>query len=66
MTTIVLAHPDRHCPAFQVFGVYDGEDDRFVFDVRKFDDGEEAERWARRMVEYHKADHFRRSIASAM
>jgi hypothetical protein len=62
MTTIVLAHPSDRCPRFQVFGVYDGDDDRFVLDVREFDDGEKAERWARRMVEYHEADHFERSV----
>jgi hypothetical protein len=31
MTTIVLAHPSQHCPRFQVFGVYNGPDDRFTF-----------------------------------
>ena len=31
MTTIVLAHPNQHCPRFQVFGVCDGDDDRFTF-----------------------------------
>jgi hypothetical protein len=62
MTTIVLAHPNEHCRQFQVFGVYDGEDDRFVFDVREFEEQEKAERWARRMVEYHEADHFQRSV----
>ena len=62
MTTIVLAHPNQHCPRFQVFGVYDGEDDRFVFDVREFQEPEKAERWASRMVEHHEADHFRRSV----
>jgi hypothetical protein len=42
MTTIVLAHPNQHCPLFQVFGVYDGEDDRFMFDVREFEEREKA------------------------
>jgi hypothetical protein len=43
MTTIVLAHPNPHCPRFPVFGVYDGEDDRFVFDVREFEEQQKAE-----------------------
>lgn len=34
MTTIVLSHPNQHCARFQVFGVYDGSDDRFVFAVK--------------------------------
>ena len=29
MTTITLAHPNQHCPRFQVFGDYDGEADHF-------------------------------------
>jgi hypothetical protein len=62
MTTIVLEHPNQHCPRYQVFGVYDGDDDRFVFDVREFDDGQKAERWAKRMMEFHQADHFERSV----
>ena len=62
MTTIVLAHPNEHCLRFQVFGVYDGEDDRFVFDVREFEERERAEQWAHRMVEFHQADHFERNV----
>jgi hypothetical protein len=38
------------------------EDDRFVFGVRDFDDREKAERCARRMMEFHQADHFERSV----
>ena len=64
MTTIVLAHPNEHCPRFQVFGVYDGPDDRFTFAVQEFDDRDEAERVARKMMEEHGADHFRRVIRS--
>ena len=22
MTTVILAHPNQHCPRFQVFGIY--------------------------------------------
>jgi hypothetical protein len=62
MTTIVLAHPNEHCPRSRVFRGCDGDDDRFVFDVREFEEREKAERWARRMVEYHEADHFQRSV----
>lgn len=64
MTTIVLAHPNQHCPRFQVFGFYDGDDDRFTFAVREFDDRDRAERAARKMMEQHGADHFRRVVRS--
>ena len=62
MTTIVLAHPNKQCPRFQVFGVYDGEDDRFTFAVQEFDDRDGAERVARKLMEKHGADHFRRVV----
>jgi hypothetical protein len=62
MTTIVLAHPSERWPRFRVFGVYDGEDDRFVFGVRDFDEREKAERCAKRMMEFYQADHFERSV----
>ena len=60
MTTIVLAHPNDRCPRFQVFGVYDGDDDHFVFNLQEFDDREGAERVAGKMMERHGADHFER------
>ncbi len=62
MTTIVLSHPNQHCARFQVFGVYDGSDDRFVFAVKEFDDQHQAERVAHRMMEMHGADHFERVV----
>jgi len=62
MTTIVLAHPDQHCPKFQVFGVYDGPDDRFTLAPEEFDDREKAERVARNMMGDLEADHFRRLV----
>lgn len=62
MTTVVLAHPNHHCSRFQVFGVYDGDDDRFTFAVQEFDEQEKAERVARTLMEDHGADHFRRVI----
>lgn len=62
MTTIVLAHPDQHCPRFQVFGVYHGPDDGFTFAAEEFDDREKAERVARKLMEDLEADHFRRAI----
>ena len=62
MTTIVLAHPNHHCPRFQVFGVYDGDDDRFVFGVNEFEDRDKAERVAHWMMEKHGADHFKRVV----
>ena len=52
----------QDCPRFQVFGVYDGDDDRFVFAVQEFDEQERAERVARRMMEKHEADHFERVV----
>lgn len=60
MTTIVLAHPNQGCPRFQVFGVYDGPDDRFTFAAQEFDDRERAEWIAKRLMEALEADHFRR------
>jgi len=64
MTTIVLALPYERCRRFQVFGVYDGPDDRFTFGVQEFDVRDDAERVARWMMEEHGADHFRRVIHS--
>ncbi len=62
MTTIVLAHPSKQCPRFQVFGVYQGQDDHFTFAVQEFDEQNRAERVARRMMEQHEADHFQRVV----
>ena len=64
MTTIVLAHPNERCPRFQVFGIYDGPDDRFTFGLREFDIRDDAERVARKMMDEHGADHFRRVMHS--
>ena len=55
-----LAHPNERCPRFRVFGLYDGPDDRFTFAVQEFDDRDKAERVARKLMEDHRADHFRR------
>jgi hypothetical protein len=62
MTTIVLAHPNQHCPRFQVFGVYDSPDKHFTFAAWEFEDRDTAERVARKLMEKHGADHFRRVI----
>jgi hypothetical protein len=43
-------HPNQHCPRFQVFGVYDGDDDHFVIAVQEFDEQERAERVARKLM----------------
>ena len=64
MTTIVLADPNKQCPRFQVFGVYDGPDDRFTFVVQEFDDRDKAERVARKLMEKHRADHLQRVVRS--
>jgi hypothetical protein len=66
MTTIVLAHPSERHSRLRVFRVCDGDDDRFVFDVRDFDKQEKAERWAKRMMEFHQADHFERSVGYSL
>jgi hypothetical protein len=63
MTTITLAsNRSRNAGLVQVFGSYTGPDDRFTFGVRSFEDQAEAERYARRMMEVHKADHFERVV----
>ena len=54
--------PNRHCRRFQVFGVYDGEDDRFVFAVQESEDQQRAEQVAHRLMEKHGADHFERVV----
>jgi hypothetical protein len=65
MTTIVLPHPNPHCPQFQVFGVHDGPNDRFTFDLHEFEDRDLAKGVARKLMEVYGADHFRRVIPSA-
>jgi hypothetical protein len=65
MTTIVLAHPNQRHSRFQVFGIYQGDDDRFTFAVQEFDDLPKAERAAQQLMQEHEADHFRRVIRPA-
>jgi hypothetical protein len=65
MTTTVLAHPNDHCPRFQVFGIYDGPDDRYTLAVQEFEVRDDAERVARKLMQDHGADHFRRVVRSA-
>jgi hypothetical protein len=61
MTTITLSERlDQNHGRYQVFGTYTGEDDRFVFGVKSFVTLTEAERYARRLMEQHEADHFER------
>jgi hypothetical protein len=60
MTTIVIAKPVVQ-PHWQVFGVYEGPDDRFVFGVFETDEPREAEAKARDMMERYKADHLSRT-----
>ena len=50
MTTIAFG---QHCQRFQVFGVYDGDDHRFVLAAQEFDERESAERAARKLMETH-------------
>lgn len=65
MTTIVLAHPTDRCPRFQVFGVYQGPNERFTFAAQEFSVRDEAEQAAQKMMEVHEADHFRRVIRAS-
>ena len=64
MTTIILARPKRKSPTpeWQVFGCYEGDDDRYTFAVRSFpaDAKRQAERYARRMMANHHADRLER------
>jgi hypothetical protein len=55
-TTIAIAAPKRTGHPWQVFGRYEGPDDRFVFGVREFARRSEAEAHAGRMVLKHGAD----------
>jgi hypothetical protein len=43
---------------------FDGDDDRFVFAVQKFDEQDRAERVARKLMEKHEADRFERVLQS--
>lgn len=60
MTTIVLVHPTPACPRFQVFGTYDGPEKHITFATQEFGVRDDAERVARKMMDEHAADHFRR------
>lgn len=64
MTTIILSASGRNGGKVQVFGNYQGPDDRYTFGVREFGTDREgradAEAYARRMMEKHQADHFQR------
>ena len=62
MTTIVLAHPNEHCPRFQIFGVYEAPNVHHVFAAAEIGSRDEAEHVARRMMEIYEADHFRRVV----
>lgn len=61
MTTITLSEAlDRNGGRYQVFGTYDGPDDRFVFAIESFADKARAEKYAKRLMNEHQADHFER------
>jgi hypothetical protein len=62
MTTIVLAHPTEQRTKFQVFAVYDADDVHRVFGAQEIADREDAELFARKMMEVFEADHFRRVV----
>ena len=62
MTTIVLAHPNEHCPKFQAFGVYEAPSVHHVFGVQEISTRDEAEQRAQQMMGTYEADHFRRVI----
>jgi hypothetical protein len=54
-TTIHLARPTERFPLWQVFGNYDGPDDRHIFGLREYpEDGEtDARRYAAKLLERH-------------
>lgn len=62
MTRVVFAYPRNGQPSIQVFGLYQGDDDRYVFGVKEFTPDREgdAESYARRLMERSGADHFER------
>ena len=63
MVTITLAHPSRSDrTVWQVFGTREDVDDRHVFGLKEFpeDRRDEAEAYAREMMEEHQADHLER------
>ena len=61
MVTITISEAlARQRGLVQVFGEYDGPDDRYVFGVREFEDLSVAESHARRMMNRFGADHLRR------
>jgi hypothetical protein len=61
MVTITLSERlEQNDGLFQVFGTHVDEQDRFVFGVRSFVTLTDAERYAKRMMEQHEADHFER------
>lgn len=61
MTTIVIAKPKPVVqPKWQVFGVYQGPEDRHIFAIFETDDPKKAEAKAREMMEEYEADHFLR------
>ena len=62
MTTIVLAHPNERCSRFRVFGVYKTPNVHHVFGVEEISSRDEAEDFARQLMETYEADHFRRVI----
>jgi hypothetical protein len=62
MTTIVLAHPHEQCRQFQVFAVYNAPGVHHVFAVQELDTREQAEWYARHLMEHFEADHFQRVI----
>lgn len=61
MTTITLSEAlSRNDGQYQVFGTYSGDDDRFIFGVESFTAKDKAERYAKRLMTEHQADHFER------
>lgn len=65
MTTITLSERlKRNDGKYQVFGNYSGADDRYVFAVRSFAAKADAERYAKGLMERHKADHFERIVGA--
>jgi hypothetical protein len=61
MTTVTISTARRrNAGLIQVFGNYAGDDDRYIFALRSFDDAAQAERYAAKLVADHGAESIER------
>lgn len=62
MTTIhISTMTRRNSGKYQVFGAYDGDDDRYTFAVKSLDTLAEAEAYAARLCEIYQPDMIERN-----